>query len=244
MSLKQTLFANREYQEIFKELYDLTIEKETSQPFIPIISDEWGQGSKPKIFWYGAAPYEWDHDKKPKSFNFAKVIKENDNWVAEKFHKRNSRSLFWKLQLDFLNLYDCDYNQAIWGNLYRIGGPREIKNCNPSAKLQKIQHELCIKAFEIELQILQPDLIVLHTGELANHLFYDLTRSWKQWDLYDLNGKAVAAYTTKNSIPVLWFSRGRSFYTQNNKSGILDWCRQKLATVPKFDFSDQCNTTI
>lgn len=227
LTAKQRLFANAEFREIFTKLHALTSKHATSQPFIPVIAEDWGMRNLPKIIWYGAAPYEWDEGRKENTYDFDRELKLSEEWVAN-HPDRFPKSLFWRLQLNFLKRYNCGYDQSVWSNLYKIGGLKAIDRGNPSTQLKKAQYGLCLRAFEIECETLNPDIIVLHTGELANKLLYELTGSWQHWDIYQVNGKDVAACKKIGGVPYIWFTRDPNRLTKYAYPEVFSWCETKL----------------
>lgn len=227
-SAKDALFQNFEYQQIYQELHKLTQKNKTSQPFIPLIPENWGSTGSNKIMWYGGATSSWDEAMHPDVFDFHATNLANEEWLRTKFSNRKSTD-FWRIQSLCLKKIKSDWDHTIWNNVFKVGGIENEKRGVPPKALQQSQGKLCVRAFEIELEILQPKLVVLHVGELTNEILHLIAGPWKSWEVRKVGGKNMAAYKTRNGVDLIWLSR-RSAKSKDYLES-FQWCLNGLETV-------------
>lgn len=229
MSAKDNLFKNAEYRHIFDDLVMLTAKGKTSQPFIPLIPEDWGSTDSDKIVWYGAATNGWDEGNEPADFKFYETNKKNEDWLEKEFKQRNNRP-FWNVQRNCLNHIGAELEQAVWSNVFKVGGLESDNKGIPPKPLQDKQSELCLRAFQIEVDILKPKLVVLHVGSLTDSILHELAGPWMEWKKYKVEGKDVAAHKHYKGYNLIWLSRSYSIKLEDYKSG-FKWCVEALKST-------------
>lgn len=228
-SAKKKLFQNSEYLEIYQKLHKLTQKDKTSQPFIPLIPEDWDVANSERVMWYGGATNGWDEESRPDFFDFHATNFANEKWLKTKFSKRKSTD-FWRVQNLCLQAINTDWDRAIWNNIFKVGGIEKEARGMPPKSLQRAQSELCVRAFEIELEILKPKLVVLHVGELTNEILHLITGPWKSWSVYHEDGNDMAAFKVHNGFDFIWLSR-RRYVKSEHYLNSFQWCLNRLKEV-------------
>ncbi len=206
MSLKSNLLSDPAYQDTYEALHALTKERVTSQPFIPLIPDNYGEAGKARIMWCGAATNGWDQDKKPDVLDIHTANKENEVWARESLPDYYGRP-FWNIQAACLNEIDLTVHDVVWNNIYKIGGLDNEKRGVPSDSLILAQRDLCLQAFEIEMMHLKPELVVLHVGGLIDLAWKEFAGPWADWTICKADKYQVAGHYIQKGVPMIWLSR-------------------------------------
>lgn len=227
-SAKALLFQNSEYLQIYQELHGLTRENKTSQPFIPLVPKDWDAAGSNKIMWCGGATNGWDEGERPDVFDFHATNRANEEWLRDDFSKRGSTD-FWRIQRLCLQEIHTDWDHTIWNNIFKVGGVEKAARGVPSKALQQSQGQLCVRAFEIELEILQPKLVVLHVGELTNEIMHLITGPWNNWKVHKVSGNDMAAYKVHNGVDLIWLSR--RYAETKDYLDSFQWCLNGLEAM-------------
>jgi hypothetical protein len=205
MPRKAKLFSNAEYLQIYDDLFAGSEPGNTALPFIPLIPAGWVDRDV-KIMWCGGATNGWgEKDASMTTFDLIGQEEEDKNRRSELF-KESSRD-FWRVQRKCLGEIGLNDDNAIWNNIYKVGGLQEENRGVPNKPLRKRQQELCIRAFELELQILKPDIVVLHVGNLVDEILHDIAGPWADWNLMKSNEKNIAGHKIHEGVNFIWMSR-------------------------------------
>ena len=210
--MSHPLYDNDQYRAVFCELFKITKTDQTAQPFIPSVPDNWFLLPFPKIMWCGAATNGWE-TKNSKTWSFEQNLHETREFTnpnnKQGLAKYKSGSAFWRVQKKCADVLNIKCSTFIWNNLFKIGGDTD----NPKHSLARKQLPLCLKAFELEKFILKPDLVVLHTGQLAN-IFFKTAQGRSEifpniWESWVQEKGGLSACVVHNGQSYIWLSRSR-----------------------------------
>ncbi len=108
------------------------------------------------------------------------VVNDNLQWVIDKWGKPNenyntNRSAFWRIcksvATDLIGNKQDNINYIAWTNLYKVS---KHDRGNPSSRLMNIQFEQCKRIIELEIELLDPKVILFLTSwDWAKWFFAD-----------------------------------------------------------------------
>ena len=225
MPRKAKLFSDPEYLAVFEELAKIAKPEQTAVPFIPLIPNDWSTADGMKVMWCGGATNGWGEKNHPEVFCLKMQNEDNERWLNSTFSTRNSTP-FWKRQEKLLPLLGLSPQKTIWNNIYKIGGLEESNRGMPKYELQDFQAEFCVRAFNIELNLLVPDLVVLHVGELIEKIWNEIAGPWDDWNVYRDGESAIAACKLHKGVKFIWLSR--RYATDIVYRDAFKWCLKEL----------------
>jgi len=188
------------YKQIFKQLHDIAHKFDAAEPFAPFMPETWGQKNHLKTMWFGSAPYGWGQATEFKNIEIQQA--ETKAFFGNCIKEKHLGNQFWRIQSKICRTFGLTIDDVMWNNVYKIGS----QSGEPSTQLAKAQMEHSIRAATIELKVYQPDLVVYHTGELANRILQQITGPWDSWDKVN---KLSWVYPNSDTKTV-WITRRRN----------------------------------
>lgn len=235
-SPKSILLRHTEYISLYERLFAISRQANTALPFIPVIPEDWSSEDSKRIMWCGAATNGWGEDRALDEFSLIKECQKNDLAIKTHFANRNPKSSFWRVQKKCLRELNENWNGVIWNNVLKVGGRYGVAHGMPLGGHKKEQYDICLKAFQIEIATLQPQLVVLHVGELINDIREDIIGPWDNDSvIYSCDGKGLAAYKVHKGTRFIWMSR-RSKKDEDYRQAFLT-CLRALNWPPTLPHS-------
>lgn len=224
------LLDDERYQGTYRKLLKVAKQGETAMPFItlvpPVCFATKTLTDTPRIIWYGAATNGWEKPWPEKPYNIARAHAEGLQWLQTEFRDRKMTSRFWRVQAKCLPMLGLSSPEVAWGNVWRVGGLEGDDNGKPSAYKKDEQTDLCVEAFHMEMAALEPDLVVLHVGEIANQILHNIAGLWAGWNVRQHDGSDIAAYRVNDGLPMIWLSRRSA--TDAAYMDAFAWCLEGL----------------
>lgn len=157
-----------------------------------------------KLVVYGRAVNGWNNYVKSEITKYqteiaANIETENLDWIVDLFNNPDEdwspySSAFWRLTKRVCTaLFNDTSNEVIqhiaWTNLYKISNAAKG---NPTARLMNVQFELALEIFKQEIELLQPQFVLLLTNT-----------KWANPFLENLDLKRIATSATFNYVELI-----------------------------------------